>query len=133
MGCPRLRPTGYGDPMTYSPGPHDLTTLIHSTLEAARANPHGRHGDLLLRDGHLRQSIIGLTDGARLADHNAPPAATLQVLQGSLEVTAGSGTDQRLGVGKLVQLTKERHGVLALEDSVFLLTTVTGVEEESHG
>jgi quercetin dioxygenase-like cupin family protein len=119
--------------MTYSPGPHDLTTLIHSTLEAARANPHGRHGDLLLRDGHLRQSIIGLTDGARLADHNAPPAATLQVLQGSLEVTAGSGTDQRLGVGELVQLTKERHGVLALEDSVFLLTTVTGVEEESHG
>lgn len=119
--------------MTYSPGPHDLTALIGSTLDAARANPHGRHADLLLRDGHLRQSIIALTDGARLADHNAPPAATLQVLQGSLEVTAGIGGDQRLGVGQLVQLTKERHGVLALEDSVFLLTTVTGVEEESHG
>jgi quercetin dioxygenase-like cupin family protein len=119
--------------MTTSPGPHDLTALAHSTLEAARANPHGRHGDLLLRDGHLRQSIIALTDGARLADHNAPPAATLQVLQGSLEVTTGSGTEQRLGLGELVQLTKERHGVLALADSVFLLTTVTGVEEESHG
>lgn len=119
--------------MTYSPGPHDLTALTRSTMEVARADAHGRHGDLLLRDGHLRQSIIALTDGSRLADHNAPPAATLQVLKGALEVTADIGGDQRLGVGELVQLTKERHGVLALEDSVFLLTTVTGVEEESHG
>lgn len=119
--------------MTYSPGPHDLTALTRSTLDVALENPHGRHGDLLLRDGHLRQSIIALKSGASLADHNAPPAATLQVLVGSVEVTAGSGTDVRLETGQLVQLTKERHGVSALEDSVFLLTTVTGVEEESHG
>ena len=119
--------------MTYSPGPHDLTALAQSTLDQARTDPHGRHGDLLLRDGHLRQSLIALTAGSRLADHNAPPAATLQVLQGAVEVTAGSGGEQRLHDGQLAQLTKERHGVLALEDSVFLLTTVTGVEEESHG
>jgi quercetin dioxygenase-like cupin family protein len=123
----------YGDTMTYSPGPHDLPTLTSTTLAAALDNPHGRHGDLLLRDGHLRQSIIALTSGSRLADHNAPPAATLQVLEGSVEVTAGPGADERLTAGQLVQLPKERHGILALEDSVFLLTTVTGLEEESHG
>lgn len=119
--------------MTYSPGPHDLPALTRTTLEAARDNPHGRHGDLLLRDGHLRQSIIALTAGSSLADHNAPPAATLQVLQGAVVVTAGGGTQEHLEQGRLVQLTKERHGVQALQDSVFLLTTVTGVEEESHG
>ena len=114
--------------MTYSPGPHDLTDLTRTTLEAAQDNPHGRHGDLLLRDGHLRQSIIALTDGSVLADHNAPPAATLQVLQGAVMVTAGPGEDVRLTAGQLTQLTKARHGVTALTDSVFLLTTVTGVD-----
>lgn len=114
--------------MTYSPGPHDLVQLTRITLETARANAHGRHGDLLLRDGHLRQSIIGLTTGSVLADHNAPPAATLQVLQGAVVVTAGPGEDVRLETGQLVQLTKARHGVTALADSVFLLTTVTGVD-----
>lgn len=119
--------------MSYSPGPHHLPALTLATLQAARENPHGRHGDLLLRDGHLRQSIIALTAGSTLADHNAPPAATLQVLQGAVVVTAGSGADEQLEEGQLVQLTKERHGVEALRDSVFLLTTVTGVAEESHG
>lgn len=38
-----------------------------------------------------------------------------------------------LSQGQLDQLTKDRHCVLALEDSVFLLTTVTGVDEDSHG
>lgn len=119
--------------MSYSPGPHDLSALIPVTLKAAQDDPHGRHGDLLLRDGHLRQSIIALTTGSTLADHNAPPAATLQVLQGTVVVTAGPGEDVRLETGQLVQLTKVRHGVKALQDSVFLLTTVTGVVEESHG
>ncbi|MEV4900285.1 cupin [Citricoccus sp. NPDC055426] len=119
--------------MTYSPGPHDLPALIRATLEAAQDSPHGRHGDLLLRDGHLRQSIIALTSGSVLADHNAPPAATLQVMQGEVVVTAGPGEDVSLQTGQLVQLTKERHGVTALQDSVFLLTTVTGVLDESHG
>ncbi|MGM7671151.1 cupin [Microbacterium sp. A93] len=119
--------------MTYSPGPHDLPALIRATMEAARDNPHGRHGDLLLRDGHLRQSILALTSGSVLADHNAPTAATLQVLQGEVVVTAGPGEDVNLPMGQLVQLTKERHGVTALQDSVFLLTTVTGVHDETHG
>lgn len=119
--------------MSYSPGPHDLTTLTRAALAAAREDPHGRHGDLLLRDGHLRQSMIALTADSTLADHNAPPAATLQVLQGAVVVTAGPGEDVHLKTGQLVQLTKERHGVKALRDSVFLLTTVTGVQEERQG
>ena len=35
--------------------------------------------------------------------------------------------------GELWVLTHQRHSVLALEDSVFLLTTVTSVGEGSHG
>lgn len=118
--------------MTSPTGPHDLAAVATTILRTALDSEHGRHAELLVLDGHLRQSVIGLTSGSRLSEHNAPPAATIQVLQGSIEVTTDSGS-HRLAEGQLDQLTKERHGVLALEDSVFLLTTVTGVEEGSQG
>lgn len=119
--------------MTSPTAAHDLAAYADSVLQTARQNEHGRHAELLVLDGHLRQSLIALTSGSRLSDHNAPPAATVQVLQGAIEVTTDSAPPARLVQGQLDQLTKERHGVLALEDSVFLLTTVTGVEQGSHG
>lgn len=119
--------------MTSPSAPHDLNTAADDILQTALQSEHGRHAELLVLDGHLRQTVIALTSGSRLSDHNAPPAATLQVLRGAIEVTTDSGSDARLTQGQLSQLTKERHGVLALEDSVFLLTTVTSVEEGSHG
>lgn len=118
--------------MTSPAAPHDLSTVADTILQTALQSEHGRHAELLVLDGHLRQSVIALTSGSRLADHNAPPAATIQVLRGAIEVTTESGS-VRLSQGQLDQLTKERHGVLALEDCVFLLTTVTGVGENSHG
>ena len=114
--------------MTTPTAPHDLTAVAETALQTALHNEHGRHAELLVLDGHLRQSVIALTSGSRLSDHNAPPAATIQMLRGAIEVTTDAGTDAHLEQGQLDQLTKERHGVLALEDSVFLLTTVTGVE-----
>lgn len=119
--------------MTSPTAPHDLSAIADTLLQTARESEHGRHAELLILDGHLRQSVIALTSGSRLSDHNAPPAATIQVLYGAIEVTTDPGSDVRLTQGQLDQLTKERHGVEALEDSVFLLTTVTGVEESSHG
>lgn len=119
--------------MTSPTAPHDLNTVADDILQTALQSEHGRHAELLVLDGHLRQSVIALTSGSRLSEHNAPSAATIQVLRGAIEVTTDSGSDARLAQGQLDQLTKERHGVLALEDSVFLLTTVTGVEERTQG
>lgn len=119
--------------MTSPAAPHDLSSVADTILQTARQSEHGRHAELLVLDGHLRQSVIALTTGSRLSDHNAPPAATVQVLRGAIQITTDSGSDAGLSQGQLDQLTKERHGVLALEDSVFLLTTVTGVDEGSHG
>ncbi|QFG68432.1 cupin [Ornithinimicrobium pratense] len=119
--------------MTSPTAPHDLSAAADTILQTALQSEHGRHAELLVLDGHLRQTVIALTSGSRLSDHNAPPAATIQVLRGAIEVTTDSGSSARLSQGQLDQLTKERHGVMAMEDSVFLLTTVTGVEEGSHG
>jgi len=104
----------------------DLNFLAQSHLDAARASDHGRSAELLLHDGPLRQTIIALVAGTELAEHNSPSAASLQVLVGRLRVT-GVETPA-LAAGEVTLLPHLRHAVLAEENSVFLLTTVTGVE-----
>lgn len=104
----------------------DLARLVHQHLQVARTSDHGRSAELILHDGPLRQTIIALVAGSELPEHNAPPAASLQVLVGRVQV---SGQDvPEAPAGHLTLITHERHGVMALEDTVFLLTTVTGVD-----
>ena len=81
----------------------------------------------------MRQSVIALTAGAELEEHNAPPAATIQVLRGSVRITAHGDGDVEVREGELSSVTHERHGVVALDDAVFLLTTVTGIPEGTRG
>lgn len=101
----------------------DLDALVSSHLQAALADEHGRSAELVVRDGVLRQSVLALREGAELAEHNSPHAASIQVLVGRVRVT---GEDSPvLAAGQLHTLTHQRHAVIALEDSVFLLTTVT--------
>lgn len=104
----------------------DLVGAGRERLEAARESAHGRDAQLVVHDGVLRQTVLALVAGTELAEHNSPHAASLQVLVGRVRVT---GIDEsEVAEGELVVLTHERHAVLALEDSVFLLTTVTGLE-----
>lgn len=105
----------------------DLTELARFHLAAALADDHGRSAELILHDGPLRQSVIALRAGVELAEHNSPAAASLQVLTGSVRVTGQEVTE--ITAGRVDVLTHHRHAVLALEDSVFLLTTVTGIDE----
>lgn len=101
----------------------DLDALVSSHLQAALADELGAAAVLVVRDGVLRQSVLALREGAELAEHNSPHAASIQVLVGRVRVT---GEDSPvLAAGQLHTLTHQRHAVIALEDSVFLLTTVT--------
>ncbi|HEX6953931.1 MAG TPA: cupin [Agromyces sp.] len=104
----------------------DLNDLARTHLAAARADEHGRSAELILRDGPMRQTIIALRAGVELAEHNSPAAASIQVLTGRVRVTGQEPTE--VAAGRLDVLTHTRHAVLALEDSVFLLTAVTGID-----
>jgi hypothetical protein len=109
----------------------DLTALARIHLDAALTDEHGRSAELILRDGPMRQTIIALREGIELAEHNSPAAASLQVLVGRVRVTGQEISE--VVAGRLDVLTHHRHAVLALEDSVFLLTTVTSVESSVGG
>lgn len=102
----------------------DVMDATTRRLAAAKDDPHGRSAELVVHDGALRQTVIALVAGTELAEHNSPHAASMQVLVGRVRVTGMNPGS--VVAGQLVTLTHERHSVAAEEDSVFLLTTVTG-------
>ncbi|MEU8682481.1 cupin [Streptomyces sp. NPDC048611] len=104
----------------------DLDALARQQLDEARASAHGRSARLFVHDDRLRQTVIALVAGVSLDEHNAPPAASLQVLRGRVRLT-GAGGGQELTIGQVVTTPRERHGLLALEDSAVLLTAVTEI------
>ncbi|WP_326690503.1 MULTISPECIES: cupin [unclassified Streptomyces] len=107
----------------------DVSALAAEHLALAKKDPHGISAYLFLHDGPLRQSVIALSSGSSLEEHNTPPAASIYVLQGRVRLTEGTA-DQEIGSGQIQRVPQLRHGVLALEDSVFLLTAVTGIGTE---
>ena len=73
-----------------------LTALAREHLETARAASSGRSAHTVY-GGHehsLRQTLMAMTAGSTMDDHESPGEATLQVLQGRVRVTnSTSGWD----------------------------------------
>ncbi|GLY07934.1 MULTISPECIES: LuxR family transcriptional regulator [Actinoplanes] len=102
-----------------------LTDLATRLLDEARTAHSGRSAHTLhgSHEHHLRQTVIALAAGRHLAEHNSPGESTLQVLTG--RVTVKSATQSWTGgTGDHVIVTRERHELLADEDSAVLLTVV---------
>ena len=100
-----------------------LTAIGRNVLETARSAPSGRSAQTVY-GGHehvLRQTLIALTQGARLADHENPGEATIQVLRGRVLLSAEGNTWEG-AQGTLLIVPQARHALEALEDSIVLLT-----------
>jgi len=93
-------------------------------LEQARTESSGRASVMLVHGDRQRAVLIGLTAGSVLAEHDAPAAATLQLVLGHarLYVAEEDRVEWLLEEGDLVPIPQRRHGVDALSDSVLLLT-----------
>lgn len=103
----------------------DVLELGRQQLESARTSGRSRAAKALHPGRHhrLRQTLIALLTGEALGEHEAPPEATLQVLSGQVRLTAGEDSWQGR-TGDLVIIPDRRHDLLALADSIVLLTTV---------
>lgn len=104
----------------------NLTELADEQLAAARAAHSGRSAHTI-HGGHehaLRQTLVAVTAGRELREHESPGEATLQVLTGRLRLVAG---DQNWDAtaGDYLVIPPRRHSVEALDDAVFLLTVAT--------
>lgn len=100
-----------------------LDALAREHLERAAAGSHGRSATTV-HGGHelvLRQTLLALTAGTTLAEHENPGEATVQVLRGRVRLTSGDTSwDGR--AGDLILIPPARHSLEALEDSAVLLT-----------
>lgn len=101
-----------------------LAALVDRHLEKARSVSSGRSSDTVYggAEHSLRQTVVALTAGAKLNDHESPGEATLQVLSGHVTVTGGPSGDIDGHYGDLIVIPPVRHGLLAVTDSVVLLT-----------
>lgn len=102
-----------------------LTALARQQLASARAASSGRSAHTVY-GGHehsLRQTLMALTVGHGLDDHESPGEATLQVIEGRVRLaTADAGWEG--SPGDHIVIPRARHSLEALEDSVVLLTVV---------
>jgi quercetin dioxygenase-like cupin family protein len=100
-----------------------LTALAREKLGTARSASSGRAAATVY-GGHehvLRQTVVALTSGTVMDEHENPGEATLQVLQGRVRLSAGE-TSWEGSPGDLIVIPQARHSVEALEDSTVLLT-----------
>ncbi|MBM7369314.1 cupin [Gordonia hydrophobica] len=100
-----------------------LPALVDELLAEARAAGSGRAARTVRghTDHRLRQTVIALCGGSELSDHESPGEATLQVLAGTVRLTAPDG-DWSGGPGSLTDIPPVRHGLVADTDAAVLLT-----------
>ena len=100
-----------------------LTALARQQLELAHAASSGRSSSTVY-GGHehqLRQTMIALTAGQALDEHENPGEATVHVLHGRVRLDAGE-TSWEGSPGDLLIVPDRRHALTALEDAAVLLT-----------
>ncbi len=103
-----------------------LIALARAQLALAEQAPSGRSAHTVT-GGHehvLRQTLIALTAGSSLGEHDSPGEATVQVLQGRVRLVAGETSWDGIP-GDLIIVPAARHGLEAVEASVVLLTVAT--------
>ncbi|WP_028923202.1 cupin domain-containing protein [Pseudonocardia acaciae] len=103
-----------------------LVALARDHLARAREASSGRSAQSVY-GGHehtLRQTLVALTAGSSLAEHDSPGEATVHVLRGRVRLDAGNDSWEARD-GDLISIPPQRHALLALEDSAVLLTTTT--------
>ena len=103
-----------------------LTELGDQHLEAARSASSGRSAVTVYggQEHDMRQTLIALAEGRSLGEHESPGEASLQVLRGSVRLSAGdehwTGRE-----GDYLVIPPARHDLHADSDAVVLLTVAT--------
>lgn len=120
---------------TESDGSAQVTNLpaaaAEQVLAAAAGSRARRAGRTVIPGAHapLKQTLLALCAGTSLNEHDAPTAATLQVLHGRVRLVAGP-VEVELTVGDHAPIPPQRHQLDAIHDAVVLLTVVQGPRSE---
>ena len=96
---------------------HELSQAQDASSGSSSKTVFGGH------EHQLRQTLIALTAGESLSEHENPGEATLQVLEGRVLLNSGD-VSWNGSPGDLLTIPEGLHSLDAIEDSVILLTAV---------
>jgi quercetin dioxygenase-like cupin family protein len=92
--------------------------LVRGELAAG----HARIARTLVKEGPLRLTLVGLSPGGAMHEHEAGGPVTIHVLDGELELKAG-GETRSYRAGAVIALDQRvRHAVSSSIGALFLLT-----------
>ena len=103
-----------------------LQALAREQMTSAGTASSGRSARTVY-GGHehvLRQTVIALTAGSSLSEHDNPGDATILVLSGRVRLTAGDDSWEGRE-GDLLLIPSARHSMLAVDDATVLLSAAS--------
>ena len=100
-----------------------LTAAAGQQMRLARDSHSGRAARTIIGGSRssLRHTVVALTAGTTLAEHENPGEATIIVLDGRVRLVAAEA-DRCGRDGDLLVVPQSRHSVQALTDATVLLT-----------
>jgi quercetin dioxygenase-like cupin family protein len=103
----------------------DLSAQL-AELRSELPENRDRRGITLVKEHGITVVLTALREGALLREHDTPGPATVQVLDGSVEIRVGDET-LRLGPGQIVAFdARVPHEVEASSDAAILITVLSG-------
>ena len=109
----------------------DLSMFIKQIKSEAAWENSDRNAITVFKTNGLRIVLIALHEGAEMATHTANGIICVQVLAGKIQFTA-KGQTVELNSGRMLALHElVPHSVLALKESVFLLSLTTTLENKA--
>jgi hypothetical protein len=105
-----------------------LTPIITRSIDAARGSGTGFHSEGVVRRGTLQQTILSLTEGTRLTEHESEVPASIYVLHGAIRVEAPEPFV--IQQGELHELPELRREVVAVQETVLLLSAAVTAGQE---
>ena len=107
----------------------DLSSFTTQIKEEQAWKDSDRNAITVFKTDGMRIVLIALHKEAELIKHTAAGIISVQVLEGQIQFTTGEQTVE-LSKGQMLTLHKGiPHSVLAKEETVFLLTLTTTLEE----
>jgi quercetin dioxygenase-like cupin family protein len=107
--------------MTDHPEVVEVDALATDLLDKARGHHSRRTAHTMVTGSAQRVTMIALIEGAELAEHYAPAAATMYVVTGKVRLHTHD-KEWTLDAGSFLALPAQRHGLNALSDAAVLLT-----------
>jgi quercetin dioxygenase-like cupin family protein len=108
----------------------DLPSFIKQIKQGSPWKDKDRNAITVFKTNGMRIVLIALHTGAEMKTHTADGIISVQVIDGRMQFNAGTQSVE-LDKGQMLTLHKGiQHSVLAVEETIFLLTLTTTLEDK---